>query len=269
MSGTNHRRPLAGKLALVTGGSRGIGRAICWEFAARGADVLVHYNRKRSEAEVLCRELQDGFGVRALSVGGDLSRLDEIEAFFGIVNDSIDKLDILVNNAGFEDCHAAESMSARAWDFVMNVNLRAPFLCSQMAFPLMRAAGGGVILNNSSIHDEIPRKGIAHYCSAKAGLRMLTKCLALEWAEYSIRVNTVSPGAIETDMNRHVIRDESRFQFGEWIPAGRAGTVEEVAALFAFLASPEASYITGSTICIDGGYHLSTIRYDDRPGRMP
>lgn len=152
---------------------------------------------------------------------------------------------------------------------VMDVNLRAPFLCAQMAFPLMRAAGGGVILNNSSIHDETPRKGIAHYCSAKAGLRMLTKCLALEWAEYSIRVNTVSPGAIETDMNRHVIRDETRFQFGEWIPAGRAGTVEEVAALFAFLASPEASYITGSTICIDGGYHLSTIRYDDRPGRMP
>jgi glucose 1-dehydrogenase len=267
MQDATRERYLEGRWALVTGASRGIGRAICDSLAARGANIIVHYNKHIAEAREFCASLTESHGVRAVPIGANLALEDDIDSLFAAVKRETLALHVLINNAGYEDCHAAESMPVSAWDFVMGVNLRGPFLCCQRAFPLLQAAGGGVILNNSSIHDDVPRKGIVHYCCAKAGLHMLTKCLALEWAEHSIRVNTVSPGAIATDMNRRVINDEQRYQFAEWIPAGRVGEVEEVAELFAYLASPQAAYITGNNIQIDGGYRLSTIRYDDRPER--
>jgi NAD(P)-dependent dehydrogenase (short-subunit alcohol dehydrogenase family) len=131
----------------------------------------------------------------------------------------------------------------------------------------MIPAGGGVIINISSIHDSVPRKGLAQYCAAKAGLKMLGHCTALEWAEYGIRVVNVSPGAIETDMNREAIDTFGRDRFENWIPAGRLGVTGDVADLVRFLCSNAGSYITATDIYVDGGYMRNLVRYDDRPGR--
>jgi NAD(P)-dependent dehydrogenase (short-subunit alcohol dehydrogenase family) len=158
-------------------------------------------------------------------------------------------------------------LEEREWDKIMGTNLKGAFLCSQQAGRRMQRSGGGVIVNISSIHDTVPRKGLTHYCTSKAGLQMLTKCLALELAEDHIRVVSVSPGAIETEMNREEIAAFGVDKFNRWIPQGRIGCVADVAPAVAFLCSDLASYITGTDIYIDGGYSLATIQYDPRPGR--
>lgn len=146
--------------------------------------------------------------------------------------------------------------------------LRGSFLCAQEAGRLMKEQGsGGVIVNISSIHDSVPRLGTAHYCASKAGLTMLTKALAVEWAEYGIRVVGVSPGAIETPINREEIEKVGRGNFERWMPAGRVGTTEDIAAAVSFLASDEAIYISGAMLTVDGAYSLNTVRYDPRKGR--
>jgi len=153
------------------------------------------------------------------------------------------------------------------WDLIHSVNLKGPFLCAKEAGIRMEKSGGGSIINISTIHDQTPRKGLAHYCSAKAGLKMLSKSLALELAESNIRVNTVSPGAIYTEMNREEIEQFGAEKFNNWIPQGRIGEIGEVAPAVAFLASDLASYITGTDIYIDGAYILSMVQYDPRPPR--
>jgi NAD(P)-dependent dehydrogenase (short-subunit alcohol dehydrogenase family) len=149
----------------------------------------------------------------------------------------------------------------------MGTNLKGAFLCSQQAGRRMQRSGGGVIVNISSIHDTVPRKGLTHYCTSKAGLQMLSKCMALELAEDRIRVVSISPGAIETEMNRKEIAAFGVDKFNRWIPQGRIGCVADVAPAVAFLCSDLASYITGTDIYIDGGYSLATIQYDPRPAR--
>ena len=131
----------------------------------------------------------------------------------------------------------------------------------------MENAGGGVIVNISSIHDAVPRKGLIHYCAAKAGLKMFSKCLSLELAEENIRVVSIAPGAIETEMNREEIGKFGRDKFNNWIPSGRIGNVTEVAQAVAFVASDMASYINGADLYIDGAYGNNTIQYDPRPPR--
>jgi NAD(P)-dependent dehydrogenase (short-subunit alcohol dehydrogenase family) len=131
----------------------------------------------------------------------------------------------------------------------------------------MEKQGGGVIINISSIHDTVPRKGLIHYCSAKAGLKMFSKCLALELAESNIRVVSLAPGAIETEMNREEINKFGREKFNDWIPSGRIGNAKEVAQSVIFLASDMASYINGADLYIDGAYMNNTIHYDPRPPR--
>lgn len=252
----------AGKRVLVTGGSRGIGRAIVEEFAKGGADVVVHFHRARDEAEAVAEKVRARHGVRAEVHGADIGVPAQVDDLF----DQIARgggLDILVNNAGYEDVHDAAEMPLAAWDRVMAINLRGAFHCAQRAVRLM-GPEGGVVVNNSSIHDAVPRKGLAHYCCAKAGLLMMTKSLALEWAERGVRVVAVSPGAIRTEMNDHVVRDEANYPFRKWVPSGRVGEVEEVAKAVAYLASGHAAYITGTTLVIDGAYSLSTIPYDSR-----
>jgi len=174
-------------------------------------------------------------------------------------------LDILVNNAGIESMVAAIDLPVQEWDRILGVNLRGAFLCAQSAARLMREQEqAGVIVNISSIHDVVPRLGAAHYCVSKAGLTMLTKMLALEWAEYGIRVVAVSPGAIETPERAEIIDGMWRDLFSKWVPLGRFGHTPEVADVVAFLASDLASYITGTTVYIDGGYASNLVRYDSR-----
>lgn len=258
---------LRGKKALVTGGSKGIGAAICRELAACGADVLVNYYSHKEEAEKIAKALELEFGVKACIARADVSKSDEVKHMFKVLDEQLGGIDILVNNAGTESVIHALDMDESEWDRVLNINLKGPFLCAQQAGKRMEKTGGGVIINISSIHDTTPRKGLIHYCSAKAGMKMLSKCLSLELAESNIRVVSVAPGAIETEMNREEINKFGRDKFNNWIPSGRVGNVSEVAKTVAFMASDMADYINGADLYIDGAYMNHTIQYDPRPPR--
>ena len=253
---------LAGRCALITGANRGIGAAIARRFVRDGARVAINYFEDEESARQLVHEL--GLDV-ACAISADVREEEEIERMFHEAVHFLGALDILVNNAGCESTRSAIDLTLPEWNRILSTNLTAPFLCSQQAARIMRAQGtGGVILNNSSIHSSIPRLGLAHYCASKAGLAMLTRSLALEWGEFGIRVAAVAPGAIETELNRREIETFGRDKFEEWIPLSRLGAVEDVANAFAFLASDEARYITGTTLTVDGAYSLTTIRYDPR-----
>lgn len=256
------------KVALITGGLRGIGQAITQVFAQAGYNLVVHARSATEQQQEWLESLSKEQGVEYLLVFADFQSQLEVETIFQATNEKYGRLDVLINNAGFENCHAAEEMPLHDWNQVIQVNLTAPFQCSQFAAKMMKQNGGGSIINMTSIHDHTPRKGLAHYCTAKAGLHMLTKATALEWAEYGIRVNSIGAGAIETDMNREAIESFGREKFEKWIPAKRIGNTEEVAHLALYLSSDKASYITGTDTYIDGGYMLNTVRYDDRPNRQ-
>ena len=258
---------LKGKRALVTGGSQGIGSEICRELAACGADIIINYYSNREKAEVLANQIISKYNVRAVAVGANVAKSQEVKAMFSAMDEAFGGIDILVNNAGSESIVHVLDMDEDEWDRVMCINLKGPFLCSQEAGKRMEKTGGGVIINISSIHDVVPRKGLVHYCSAKAGLKMFSKCLSLELAESNVRVVSVAPGAIETEMNREEINKFGRHKFEEWIPQGRVGVVSDVAPTVAFLASDLGSYITGTDIYIDGSYMNHTIQYDPRPPR--
>jgi NAD(P)-dependent dehydrogenase (short-subunit alcohol dehydrogenase family) len=190
-----------------------------------------------------------------------------VKGLFKEMDNEIGPIDILVNNAGCESVVHVLDMEEADWDKVMNVNLKGPFLCSQQAAQRMENKGGGVIINISSIHDVVPRKGLIHYCSAKAGLKMFSKCLSLELADKNIRVVSIAPGAIETNMNREEIAKFGKEKFENWIPQGRIGNVKDVANTVVFMASDLADYINGADIYIDGAYMNHTIQYDPRPER--
>jgi NAD(P)-dependent dehydrogenase (short-subunit alcohol dehydrogenase family) len=196
------RIDLTGKKALITGGSKGIGSEICRELAACGADVFINYYSNKESAENLANEILEKYKVKACVGGADVSKADQVKAMFQEMDEHLGSIDILVNNAGTESVVHVLDMEEIDWDRVVNTNLKGPWLCSREAGRRMEKKGGGVIINISSIHDTVPRKGLIHYCSAKAGLKMFSKCLALELAESNIRVVSVAPGAIETEMNR-------------------------------------------------------------------
>lgn len=260
----NNSIDLKGKNVLVTGGARGIGADISRKMAACGANVMINYNTGIEKAELLVSELKNEFGVKAFACRADVSNYDDIVALFEYMDKHLGKTDILVNNAGCESVDYAIEMDIREWDRIMNVNLRGSFICAQEAGKRMVREKDGVIINISSIHDKVPRKGLVHYCCAKAGMNMMTKCLALELAEFNIRVLTVSPGAIETEMNREEINQFGREKFNDWIPLGRIGKTDDIAWTCAFLASDKSAYCTASELYIDGGYMESTIPYDPR-----
>ncbi len=258
---------LIGKKVLVTGGSKGIGAEICRKMAACGADVFINYNSNEQSAKELAHEIRSSFNVNTGIAGADVSSAKQVKKMFLKMDKEIGGIDILVNNAGTESIHHVLDMDENEWDRVMNVNLKGPFLCSQEAGKRMADNSGGVIINISSIHDVVPRKGLTHYCAAKAGLKMLSKCLSLELAENNVRVVSVAPGAITTEMNKDEIAKFGKDKFEHWIPQGRIGNVGDVAHTVAFMASELADYINGSDIYIDGAYMNNTIQYDPRPPR--
>lgn len=258
---------LKGKKALVTGGSQGIGAEICKQLASCGADVFINYYSHKDKAMALVKEIEEMYDVKAACGGANVASSKEVKSLFLQMDNEIGTIDILVNNAGRESVAHVLEMQEDDWDEILNVNLKGPFLCSQQAALRMENNEGGVIINISSIHDTVPRKGLIHYCSAKAGLKMFSKCLSLELADKNIRVVSVAPGAIETDMNREEIASFGKEKFEDWIPQGRIGNVGDVATTVVFLASDLANYINGTDIYIDGAYMNDTIRYDPRPER--
>jgi len=259
MSDTEKR--LQGKVALVTGGDGGLGTAICRRLAADGAAVAVGwFGKDSSHADAIVAEIIAS-GGKAIAVRGNVAVQAEIQQDVDATVKELGGIHIVVNNAGFENDHAFLEMPVETWRSVIDVDLTGPFIVGQTAARWMAEnKTGGVIINISSVHDVIPWSHFSHYCSAKAGLSMLTKCMAVALAEHGIRAVTLSPGAIATPINQNVWGDpELRKLLEAKIPQGRIGKPEDVANVVAFLASPEADYINGSQIYVDG----AMIQYAD------
>ncbi|WP_437545433.1 3-oxoacyl-ACP reductase family protein [Sorangium sp. So ce367] len=245
---------LQGKIALVTGSSRGIGRSIAVRFAREGADVALTYHKSKEGAEEALAEVEAAgrrghlFAVDVASVQSVQGLIQEAIARFG-------RLDVLVNNAGLEKRAPFWEVTEEDYDAVMNTNLKAVFFGSQAMVRHLREAGRpGKIINISSVHEDLPFPHFASYCASKGGVRMLTRTLAVELRGTGITVNAIAPGAIETEINAALLKDRDKLgALLEQIPLGRLGKPEDVAGLAVFLASADADYVTGSTYFVDGG----------------
>lgn len=249
------------KNALITGASTGIGRAIAVRFAAEGANVVINYNRSAAEAEetrAMSQAARKGAAGRELVIQADIASEEDVKRMFAESLASFGRIDILVNNAGIQKPTPSHELETSDFDRVIGVNLRGPFLCSREALRhFLSRPGGGVILNNSSVHAIIPKPKYLSYSISKGGLENLTRTLALEYADQGIRVNAVGPGAVVTPINKSWTDDpKARAIVESHIPMNRAAEPEEMASLFAFLASDEASYITGQTVFACGGLTL-------------
>lgn len=245
---------LLGKVALVTGASRGIGRAIALAFANEGADVIVNYVRQAEAAAEVRRQIED-LGRRSLVVQADTSRRDQVEALMEQGWQALGKIDLLVNNAGIETIIPLLDLDDTQWEQVTDVNLRGPWLCSQVfARRLISASLPGAIVNIGSIQSGLALPGRTHYAPTKRGVEALTRNLAAELAPVGIRVNCIHPGVIETDMTQWVIGNPEILPVVlDKIPLHRQGQPEEVAPAAVFFASDDASYITGQSLFVDGG----------------
>jgi 3-oxoacyl-[acyl-carrier protein] reductase len=242
--------PLAGKVALVTGASRGIGRAIAMRLATDGARVAVNYQRNAEAAQEVAAAISAAGGA-AQVLPADVANRDQVDGMVAGLVKTWGRLDILVNNAGITRDTLLLRMREDDWDAVLDTNLRGAFLCTKAAVrPMLRT--GGRIINISSVVGQTGNPGQANYAAAKAGLIGFTMALAREVASRSITVNAVAPGYITTDMTAE-IKPEYAERLLQMIPLGRLGQPEEVAELVAFLASDRAAYITGQTIRVDGG----------------
>ncbi|MCL7453929.1 MAG: glucose 1-dehydrogenase [Anaerolineae bacterium] len=259
---------LTNKVVLVTGGTSGIGQAIAVRFAAEGAHVAINYRRSKEDAaetdEMVHRALEqcvhdvEAHGVNHILVQADLAKEDEVQRMVQEVIEKLGGLDILVNNAGIQVTADSHEMRIADFDRVLAVNLRGAFVAAQAAIRhFLAEEKAGVIINVSSVHQEIPKPRFLGYSVSKGGMQNLTRTLALEYAGRGIRVNSIGPGATITPINRAWVDDpEKAADVRQHIPMARAGTAEEMAAVTAFLASEEAAYITGQTLFVDGGLTL-------------
>ena len=243
---------LEGRIALVTGSSRGIGKTIALELARNGCKVIVHGSK---ESDALCDSFENvsKLSPDSLMIAAELSKPGEIGELFLQIKKAFSGLDILVNNAAVQNPSPVLELKQEDWDRVLSVNLRAPFLCAQQAGRIMRDnKSGGKIINISSVHAYDARRYYAHYSAAKGALETLTKSLALELAASNIQVNSIVAGAIATELTP-LDRQE---KFLTSVPAGRIGTTEEIAQLVVFLSSNRCDYMTGASITVDGGLTL-------------
>ena len=246
---------LEGLAALVTGGSRGIGRAICLELGARGAKVGVNYHTTPGGAEEVVAAITNSGGT-AVALSGDVSDGEQAGALVKQAAGQLGGIDILVNNAGITRDGLLMRMSEEDWDAVQRTNLRGAFLITKAALRPMLRARGGRIINISSVVGVMGNAGQANYAAAKAGLIGFTRAVAREVASRGITVNAVAPGFIETDIIKGMSEEAVEWAKGQ-IPLGRMGLAEDIAPLVAFLASPGAGYITGQCIHVDGGMVMS------------
>ncbi len=245
---------LEGKVALVTGGSRGIGRAIALELASRGANVAVNYAGNEEAAQQVVGEIE-AKGRQGLAVQADVSNSAAVDEMIKKVLDAFGRIDILVNNAGITRDNLLMRMKEEDWDQVVDTNLKGAFLCTKAVLRQMMRQKEGRIINISSISSMTGTAGQANYAASKAGLIALTKTTAREVASRGITVNAIAPGFIKTEMT-DVLDDSYKQQLLDQIPMGRIGEPEDIARLAAFLASDEAAYITGQTIHVNGGMYM-------------
>lgn len=247
---------LEGKLALVTGAGRGIGRAIAIDLARAGADVIVNYSRSREQAEEVARQIE-AMGRRALAIQADVSQKADIDRMFDTVEADFAPVNILVNNAGIEPRADVCDFDEATYNAVMDTNLKGAFFCAQRALKKMREAGWGRVINVSSLHELTPTGFSALYGMSKGGMALMMREMAKAYSRYGITINNVCPGATRTDINRKVLADPAyEAKVVEKIPAGFIAEPEDIAPTVTFLASDAARYITGASIFIDGGLWL-------------
>lgn len=246
---------LEGRVALVTGGNKGIGRSVAMYLGRAGCRIAISGRSEEALAET--RAALTDEGIDALSLTADMSRTadarelpDQVAAHFG-------GCDILVNNAGCQDPTPALDVTEAQWNRTLDTNLRGYFFCAQSAARMMKDKGWGSIINMGSVQSDVAARNQVAYDASKGGIRMLTKALALEWGEYGIRVNTIAPGSIRTNINREYLAEEANLKRNlSKICLGRIGDPDEIAGMAVFLCTEYASYITGTIIFIDGGWTI-------------
>ncbi len=245
---------LRDKVAIVTGGDTGIGKAICIAMAREGAKIVIDYHGDQTPANALVGELR-AFGGSACAIGADVSKPADVQQMIDFAVQRFGKIDVMVNNAGIEKKYPFLEMPLDVYTEIVSVNLTGAWLGSQIAGRQMaQQKSGGRIINISSVHEDLAMPTNAAYCATKGGLRMLTRTIAVELAQYGITVNNVCPGAIDTPMDANLKKQQGKYdELLSEIPMRRMGKPQEIAALCVYLASDDAGYVTGASLVIDGG----------------
>ncbi len=249
---------LEGRVAIVTGAGSGIGQNIALRLAKEGAKVVVDYIGSDEGAKQTIASIT-GAGGEAMSFQADVTRLDQVQGLMDFAYTSYGGCDVLVNNAGMEKKADFWDVTEEDYEKVLSVNLKGPFFLTQAFVRKLRESGKkGRVINISSVHEDMAFPGFATYCISKGGMRMMMRDLAVELGPLGITINNVAPGAVKTPINDNLMEDKEKMaQLQKNIPLGYMGTVEDISGLVAFLASDEASYVTGATFTIDGGLSRS------------
>jgi len=244
---------LSGKIAIVTGASRGLGRAMALGLAEAGADIAL-VSRGMSELQKVAQEIEQ-LGRKALSISADVSNLKDVDAMVKKVIQEFGRIDILVNNAGTTIRMTVENFTEEAWDKVTDLNLKGAFFCAQSVGKVMINQRSGKIINIASLLSVIGVPNAVAYAATKGGISQITKCMAVEWAKYNISVNAIGPGYFRTPLTKPLQEDRERSaQILSRIPMGRWGDPDDLKGIVVFLASEASNYITGQTIYVDGGW---------------
>ncbi|MFH1117803.1 MAG: 3-oxoacyl-ACP reductase family protein [Pseudomonadota bacterium] len=247
---------LAGKSAVVTGSSRGVGKSVALAYAAEGADVLVNYSSSEGPALELVERIRS-MGRKAVAVKADVASKSDVETMMSTAKETFGRLDIVVNNAGFTRPAMLQKMSEEDWDAVINAHLKGPFLCIQAASKYFKEQNYGKVINVSSVAGLVGTVGQANYSAAKGGILSLTKSVAREFARYNVCANVISLGIVETDMTEKIRTDEKlRDIYMNRILLKKFAAAQDITPAFVFFASAESDYITGQVLCVDGGYGM-------------
>ncbi len=247
---------LRDKIALVTGSSRGVGRAVALGYAQEGAKVVINYSSSEAAASEVVQECKK-IGAEAIAVRADVAKKSDVEALFKSAIDEFGRIDILVNNAGFTRPAMLVKMTEEQWDQVVDIHMKGTFLCSQAAARQMKEQNSGKIINVTSVAGIVGTVGQVNYSAAKGGIISMTKSIARELARYNICANVISLGIVATDMTEKIRTDEKlRDIYINRILLKRFAEPSDIVPAFVFLASDESNYITGQLVCVDGGYGM-------------
>ena len=247
---------LKGKVAVITGSSRGVGRSVALAFGREGANVAVNYSRSEGAAQEVVRQIE-AMGQKAIAVKADVSKRDDAQALLKAAGDAFGKVDILVNNAGITRPAMMHKMTEEQWDEVVDLHMKGTFLCAQAAYPYFKEQQSGRIINVTSVAGIVGTVGQINYSAAKGGIISMTKSMARELARYQVCANVVSLGIVATEMTEKIRTDPKLKEiYMNRILLKKFAEPDDITPAFVFLASDESGYITGQLICVDGGYGM-------------